>query len=890
MSKKIRQLFKNSKIEYLNGKKLTVLAHYSEGNKKEKYHTHIEKMNLLFDELINRKENTYFKLFKNVKNNHSLDIKFNSFKSFLSELVNFHDIAKCNLKFQRDVLESPYFSNLEIVDYKEKNVSSDHSFPSAFVAGFYLFKKYNTNQNPLLLLFLYLIWGHHTKLKNVPKNNLFDIKKENKKYLETCEYLFELLGVKDLVKNNHSEVLSAQKNLKKILKNKHLEESSISFLYNLLYSDFITADSISTSYSYVNLPEFKTEIPNLLNDRIDESMYERMSDCFLKKQEEFSNPTRNIDKTRSKMYLEAIQGVKKGLKEEKRVFYLKMPTGGGKTNTSMGLALKIFKNTSANRLIYSLPYTVIIDQNYDYIKDNFNLEEPNEIRKIYSGSENIFEEKNVLEILEDDQFYNYPVVCTTNVSFFNSIAKFSKKEEYKFQSLANSVIILDEIQSLPVDHWPTLNYLIQEIADKLNIYFIVMSATVPKLEELLISKKLKKRDNIHYLLDSPESYFKEFGRNELKNNSLPEFDIEKDKKNLKSFLKRKLKKNFKHNSKGLVVVNTVKDSKEVYSILKDISEFDSIEKDLLNSTFLSYKKDQIIEKINKDKLENYLLISTQSIEAGVDVDFDFVLRDFATLDSIQQIRGRCNREMENNSGNVYLFKLKKDNFIPSDRIYNDLKMEATQEVLTENNFDIGYPQIESYYENLISKINNKTTQVNKITEEENIEYFAQMNYEESNYYKNKDKDVFHLDIISSSVNNFSFFVEMNIPLKFFSDSEINFLNQKGLIDSSTQRMANGAKVLNYYNSAIENNSSENNYQNKLKLSKQFSSILQKFIFQSGGNLDEEEIVYKLGKKVNYFYVIKKGMIEENNGEEDFYSRERGFIRDKFKDTTNTWLI
>nr|NIQ08088.1 hypothetical protein [Candidatus Korarchaeota archaeon]NIU85681.1 hypothetical protein [Candidatus Thorarchaeota archaeon]NIW53690.1 hypothetical protein [Candidatus Korarchaeota archaeon] len=106
-----------------------------------------------------------------------------------------------------------------------------------------------------------------------------------------------------------------------------------------------------------------------------------------------------------------------------------------------------------NRLIYALPYISILEQNYGRLKESLDLSEPSEVRKIHSSTETIFEEekknavkRKIKKIVTDDDFFNYPVICTTNVAFFNAIVKFAKKRKYRFSSLANSIVILDEIQ------------------------------------------------------------------------------------------------------------------------------------------------------------------------------------------------------------------------------------------------------------------------------------------------------------------------------------------------------------------------------------------------------------------------------------------------------------
>ncbi len=109
-----------------------------------------------------------------------------------------------------------------------------------------------------------------------------------------------------------------------------------------------------------------------------------------------------------------------------------------------------------------MPFINIIEQNYDVIKDNFGLSEvKNEIRKIYSASESIFpykSDEDKSDIIMKDSFFDYPVIFTTFVSLFNPLIKNKKRYKYSLSSLANSVVILDEIQSLPLRNWTSLYY------------------------------------------------------------------------------------------------------------------------------------------------------------------------------------------------------------------------------------------------------------------------------------------------------------------------------------------------------------------------------------------------------------------------------------------------
>lgn len=890
----LQKVIENGKIKY-NGSLKTIYAHYTNQSNKERYDEHFQKVSLLFREFIDRHEKSFTNLFKEIKKEFDLTISQKEFRNYLLEIVKFHDIGKVNPRFQKEVLENPEFDQLKFGEFKSKDINPNHSYPSAVLAASLLAEKYSFQKNPILLLFPYIIWGHHTRLKNTYDHLLADLGTEHDgKYCRTTIYLSNLLESPS--KNSIKNLQKRQKSLKNLLEKITWKQSSLSFFYNLLYSFLITADSIASSYAYQPVELIKKELEGILNDRINENILKRMKNSFEEKQNEYDSPKEDINKLRQEMFKKSHKNLEKGLAKGKRVFYLKMPTGGGKTNTSMGLALKLLEKTTIDRIIYALPYTNIIDQNYENIKDIYNLKEPSEIRKIYSGTETIFEkdekdeEIDKSQILLDDDFYNYPVICTTNVSFFNSIVKFKKREKNRFSSLSNSVVILDEVQSLPADHWTTLNYLINEMAEKLNIYFVLMSATVPKLNKLIVQrdKSPPYEENIHHLIKNPNTYFEKFERNEIKTKKPPEFNLkeESSKSKLKEFLKSTIGKNLNDCfESGLVVVNTVKTSREIYEMITEIK--DEIDIDfslgLLNSTFLPYQKEKIIDKLNElEENEKFILVSTQSIEAGMDVDFGFVVRDFATLDSIEQVRGRCNRENNRKTGNIYLLKLKRGQFKESN-IYDIRKLKISNKLLEETNYNYDYADVESYYEILNEKINEETKKRNYVTEKDNVEFFTRTKYEDVNYWKNKDKRVFHVDIIENKLNNFSFFVKTNIPLNYFSDAEERYLkdiSKKEDISFINEGEVKGKEILEYYLSKKEKLRENREYVEKKIFRKEFGSILQKFIFQITGTVDEVEIKSRFGEKKEYFYIVQEDQIGDD--EEDYFSLKKGFNKQKLK--------
>jgi CRISPR-associated endonuclease/helicase Cas3 len=453
--------------------------------------------------------------------------------------------------------------------------------------------------------------------------------------------------------------------------------------------------------------------------------------------------------------------------------------------------------------------------------------------------------------------------------------------------LSNSVIILDEIQSLPPEYWPEFNFLINELAEKLNIYFIIMSATVPSLEKLKQTRGQdpKYEKEVCYLIENPDKYFSKFKRNEIRTKELPSFDISDSggETKLKGYLKKICEANFaKGGNHGLIVLNTVLTSQIVFDIISELSKEYDWKTDimLLNSTFLPIQKRDIIKKINNlQDDDGTILVSTQSVEAGMDISFNFVIRDFAILDSIEQVRGRCNRHKENESGNVYLIKIKRGKKYDYTKIYDGWRIEKTQEALMNKNLQYDFHAIEGYYDKAVEYINNELMDSLRLTSADNLKCWNMLKFEESNSPRNREKPVFHVDVIEENQNSFSFFVETEAPVGHFTERVIDYTRKKQ-DESGIKLLSNGkilgAGIIDYY--AMELKRLKNgDFTAKKLFEREMSSILSKFMFSAVLNVDKEALDVLFGdEKVGYFYVISEERVGKDL--EKWYSIDRGLNR------------
>ncbi|MGC8680316.1 MAG: CRISPR-associated helicase Cas3', partial [Candidatus Micrarchaeia archaeon] len=417
---------------------------------------------------------------------------------------------------------------------------------------------------------------------------------------------------------------------------------------------------------------------------------------------------------------------------ENKIIKISLPTGYGKTLIGLKLAAKLIDNLEKpSKLFYVLPFLSIIDQAESILDEIFS-------------KENIIRYDHISHISDDEsnQNINYaqneiifenlsaPVILTTFVSFFNFLINGEKKNAMKFSRVINSVVIIDEIQAIPIELHTFLKDNIEFLADKFNIRFIIMSATNP--ETIAPSQKCLLIDE--NTLGKIEENIKNIKTNRYTIiNNLDKINIEE--------LARKVLLNIDNYNKLGVIINTISASRELleeienkikkkyicinYFIddyIKNEEEFISKlqEYDILifylSASITPFDRKIILEIYQNKKLnelhKKIIFISTQVIEAGVDIDFDYLIRDFAPLDSIIQSAGRCNRNYRLNNSNVDVLNLvdKNDKDLSS-MVYDYTLLSVTKDILKDNT--INEYKIKSKFEIYVEKLKDKLDGISK---------------------------------------------------------------------------------------------------------------------------------------------------------------------------------
>lgn len=311
-------------------------------------------------------------------------------------------------------------------------------------------------------------------------------------------------------------------------------------------------------------------------------------------------------------------------KQEKGVFTLTVPTGGGKTVSSLAFALEHALTHGMKRIIYVIPYTSIIEQNAavfrEILGDENVVEHHSESEQSYSEDVNPTLQKAALAT----ENWDAPVIVTTAVQFFESLYSDKPSKCRKLHNIANSVIIFDEAQSIPVGHFLPCFAAICVLVRRFGVSAVLCSATQPFVSDIL-DKYLPGKKPTEICVNVDRVFFA----------------LERVRyRQLGQLTKETLAEILAGEKQALCIVNTRRAAKELYDLLPREGTYH------LSTLMMPQHRRKTLSVIRK-RLADGLpcrVVSTSLIEAGVDVDFPLVFREIAGLDSIVQAAGRCNRE------------------------------------------------------------------------------------------------------------------------------------------------------------------------------------------------------------------------------------------------------
>jgi CRISPR-associated endonuclease/helicase Cas3 len=328
------------------------------------------------------------------------------------------------------------------------------------------------------------------------------------------------------------------------------------------------------------------------------------------------------------------------------IFTLTVPTGGGKTLSSLRFALNHAAKHNLDRIFYILPYTSIIDQNADVVRKILEIKADDNEMVVFEHHSNIIPELINWKTKMLAETWDAQVIFTTTVQFLETLFSGGTRSARRMHQLARSVIIFDEIQTLPVKTVHLFCNAINFLINLCGSSVVLCTATQPLLNKVSEEKGSLNFTMENEIIENPTELFDSLKRV----NVVP---IKKDGGWSNSEIASMAFKEAMISGSCLVVVNTKKSAKNIFQECIKRCEVQVFH--LSTNMCPAHRMDKL-QKI-KDQLASnqpIICISTQLIEAGVDVDFGSVIRFVAGIDSIVQAAGRCNRNMKREVGNVFV--------------------------------------------------------------------------------------------------------------------------------------------------------------------------------------------------------------------------------------------
>lgn len=644
----------------------------------------------------------------------------------------YHDLGKADRLFQRKLMEQP-------------KLHVDHSSAGAK----YLFRMIQQALKALEVdrwlvstfndIVAYVISAHHG-MYDIPMSNdtenssLFDNNKLHyriRRKMEDYHFTSDVVGFAQVLEkqlpkygylNLNDLIDKAFENFQKAWSSLSVQDNSERDFYCScfvrLYLSFLkNADILDTINAYdlllepFNLEEYKA---------LQESYYKSVEDLYAS----FGNPKTELNRVRTVI---GKRVKRRGIEDSSGIYRLNLPTGAGKTNLSLRYAVHQMRHQHKKRFFYMTPFLSVLEQNASAIKKIIGkdgvLEHHSNIVQEQDGSYDEFGDETCQNLqaqyLTDS--WDSPVVLTTMVQFFQTLFKTKSANIRRFSNLTDSVLILDEVQSLPIEVTTLSNLTMNFLCQVMNATIVLCTATQPIYDSREISHRLVyggENAELPDIVMLTESEQKVFTRTELR-----KFDDNDNKVTLNELAAAIVE----NNQSTLIILNTKPAVAKLYQLLEEQTDRPLYQ---LSTNMCAQHRFDIIEKIKSELIQNIPLIcvSTQLIEAGVDVDFECVIRSYAGIDSIVQAAGRCNREGKRTMGQVTLVNLfdEEENLTYLKEIRQ--KKDSTEAILFQktspiNVTDLNADFFEKYY------ADNKIQMDYPISDNESIyDYLSQNTY------------------------------------------------------------------------------------------------------------------------------------------------------------------
>lgn len=634
------------------------------------------------------------------------------FLQAVRDVITFHDAGKINPVFQQKAMKNKAFENIHIPQLHEQN----HSVLSAYI---YLdcqmacleqmHKTTPIDQGKRIYLYeivcinAYLIMKHHSDLGSFDAF-LNAIQAGGKLY--NIDQAMQQKSFRQLYRGKYSQMpVSKYVDILERAKTETEARSFAKYTYARLVFSLLTACDYYATNEYITGTEIKQfgsvrEI-NDLRETFEKT--QRMREIRMFHPEKAVDNGTDINYLRNMLFYEAERNLADHADED--IFYLEAPTGCGKSNVGFHSSFFLAQK-GMGKIIYVYPFNNLVEQNKVSLEELFqgsNIFEKAAVvnsvtpikRDVKTDKENGEFEENWAECnwsksLLDRQFLNYPIILTTHVSLFQTMFGTQREALFGFHQLVGSVIVLDEIQSYKNAIWMEIMMSLQYFCKYLHCKVLIMSATLPDLAVLTGT-----HEGVRRLIQNRAFYFndKRFqDRVRISYELLHHEDFDEEALyahvKVQAGEKKKILIEFIQKEMAYRFFDRLKSDEEIDAVVERMTGDDNC-----------VDRERILRCIKTQKFEQtgYILIATQVVEAGVDIDMDIGYKDISTLDSEEQFMGRINRNAKR-GGIVYFFDL-----FSAKRIYGEndyrisetftLKNEAMQQILKEKNFSQYYEQV-----------------------------------------------------------------------------------------------------------------------------------------------------------------------------------------------------
>lgn len=764
----------------------------------------------------------------------------NYIKALFYTSIAFHDFGKVNPNFQVKKMKNPKFS----LDGSIK-IDSQHSRLSAY---FYLNHhlnaicqagKFNEDElvflNTLTFLIADSIFLHHS-------GTFYHEVKLDETLMPSLRRFIELMekGV-----NQDAQILDHE-GLFRYFREDWKPMNAYFPLFALLKLNF----SLLTASDYLATNHYATNISITDFGLIDEGLKRTFRENFfslkdfnrdaLERFDDYKNlpfselqdsSRKNLNLLRQKLTVEVLDSVRQN--SQSRLFYLEAPTGAGKTNLSLALALELLEaNLELNKVFYVFPFTTLITQTFKGIRETIGLDNSQLIQLHSKAGFHQKEEKEDgvyggdKQNFIDNLFINYPVCLLTHIRFFEILKANYKESNYILHRLSNSVVIIDELQSYNPWHWDKVIFFLSEYARFFNIRFVLMSATLPYIDDLL-DKDSTMRGKVVRLVKNKDDYFlnPNFGKRVsfdfqlLENWKKPKGEEARRQyfDDLRNFLFEKSEERAdSHEGQVRVIIEFVrkKSAGEFFRLVSEDARFEDYEKFLISGEILEPRRREIIAAVKEGKFEKILLVTTQVVEAGVDIDMDLGFKDKSIADSDEQLAGRVNRNASKSDCVVYLFDFDDKAFIygKDERYKMKIDKATYKDILMKKDFQKLYDLVKA-----------------KINERNSNEYLTENLPEYLGHFERLDFRKINKEFRLIEESGLSVFVPLPIPAHHLAEDEevLKMFN----IETDEDGFISGQQVWDKYEAIVEHsNADKSEYVANQILLKQIGGLMSKFVF------------------------------------------------------------